>query len=230
MANKTLYTDPTIVKRLSVIPPDYAMKRVAECDRLLAPQDKKRLVMSMRYILKEIVPGDFSPMQKVYLLHEMIVRTVTYSKTQDIYYRFIGPLLYRKGVCEGISEFLMIMCELCGVNARTIVGGTGKSIGEIKRSKTLHAWNIVYLDAGGASGKQWYHMDATWDINDRGLTYFLKSDRYMQQHEHLWLYDKDYKEYTCPADAVITTPPVSEREVREACEKFKRMAGSIHIK
>ena len=94
-------------------------------------------------------------------IHDFLTGSVTYDKSDgELCYSPIGPLLFHKGVCEGISEAFCFLANSCGLKA-------SMTSGKIKGAN--HRWNIIELD------NERYHLDVTSDLS--GLhAYFNCSD------------------------------------------------------
>ena len=78
----------------------------------------------------------------------------------------VGPLLNGKAVCEGFARAYNLILSSCGVKTVCVWGN-------IRDDDELHAWNIVRM------GREWYHVDVTWDIAQNGIVshlYFGLSD------------------------------------------------------
>ena len=110
-------------------------------------------------------------------IHDLFSIQIQY--TEDLgkeSHNIIGPLLYKKGVCEGIAMAVEYILNCFGIRGTVIHG-------DIKGSNEKHAWNIVLLDDGA------YHLDVTWDLSSKvgfaGHTFFNVSDKVMSI-THTW--------------------------------------------
>ena len=57
-------------------------------------------------------------------IHDFITESVTYDKSDpEIAYNPLGPLLWHKGVCEGISEAFTFLANACGLKVAMTSGG-----------------------------------------------------------------------------------------------------------
>ena len=89
-------------------------------------------------------------------LHRILVRNIEYgyppSNDEDAYC-LIGPLIYHKGVCAGISAAFKYLSDRCHLHALTVTGSlkTGPDLSVPQP----HAWNMVSLR------KQRCHLDVT---------------------------------------------------------------------
>lgn len=104
-------------------------------------------------------------------VHDHLSDTVLYRKDTPSDFSMRGPLLERRGACEGISKAALYLLRRCGVDAGIISGTT--------ESGERHAWNMVHIDGGC------YHLDITWDLGSRnGVTrhdYFNVNDGFMNR-------------------------------------------------
>ena len=107
--------------------------------------------------------GPASAREKILLLHDRLASEITYDhdadvtpdKTDDILaHSFLGPLLYNKGVCEGIAEAFKFCLNVLEIPCIKVTG-TGSGFG---KQRGPHAWNIVSVDGSPCQ------FDLTWDI------------------------------------------------------------------
>ena len=76
-------------------------------------------------------------------------------------YNIIGPLLLKKGVCEGISKAFAVLCHRVGIPCIVVFDDK-------------HMWNMVNV------GGEFAHVDATWGAKNGSIcdySYFNVSDR-----------------------------------------------------
>ncbi|KAM4694395.1 kyphoscoliosis peptidase-like [Discoglossus pictus] len=95
----------------------------------------------------------------------------------------------RKGVCAGYSSLFEKMCNIAGVQCKTIIGyakGAGYEVGQ-NFSDTNHAWNMVYLEKG------WHLLDSTWGagcVNESRSNFRFKyNEFYFLTHPSLFIED-----------------------------------------
>ncbi|MBR4225695.1 MAG: TIGR04076 family protein [Candidatus Methanomethylophilaceae archaeon] len=84
-------------------------------------------------------------------IHDFLTGSVTYDKSDpETAYNPLGPLLWNKGVCEGISEAFTFLASACGLKA-------AMTSGKLKAGN--HRWNIVEIDG------ERYNVDVTSDLS-----------------------------------------------------------------
>ena len=113
---------------------------------------KKEMTREVEAIRLKAVEACHSDHEVALLVHDILARNITYldegtSQQQSM----LGPLLHRKGVCEGIAFAYSYIMYVCGVNCTTVYG-------KLKGHQEGHAWNILFLDGRG------YHVDVTHDL------------------------------------------------------------------
>ena len=86
-------------------------------------------------------------------IHDALCSIVTYVDDGDDSHSIIGPLLYHRGVCDGISKAAKVLLQECGIRTH-IIHGTAN---DVNRNTEPHAWNVVCI------GGKWYHLDITFD-------------------------------------------------------------------
>lgn len=105
-------------------------------------------------------------------VHDYLASTVTYllDGPEEEIYTAVGPLVHRRGVCDGISQATSYLLNCYGVRC-------GVLHGPIKGSTESHAWNVVFL------GNEAYHLDVTWDLWEKGgrtMAFFNVTDEDMR--------------------------------------------------
>ena len=131
---------------------------------------KKRMTRKIEEIYNECVPGCKCDMDLVVSVHDYITRNVLYVNDGNPEQQsMVGPLMFGKGVCEGISFLYSYILNVFGINCTTIYG-------RIEGEENGHAWNMVFLDGQG------YHVDVTHD---------LECSTYRGNHIHLNLTDEE---------------------------------------
>lgn len=99
-------------------------------------------------------------------VHDIIIANVQYENGgRCIDHEALGPLIHKKGVCDGISKLAKMIFDRIGM-ASEVVTGILKCSNDIPGP---HAWNLVRVNGF------WYHLDITADL---GLTVDKKHIRY----------------------------------------------------
>ena len=94
--------------------------------------------------------GD-DPVLQIKAIHEFFTKRVKYCTESNYAFNAIGPLLFGKGVCIGISASFKLLLDLLDTNINCI-SVSGKYEGE------AHAWNLVYYNG------QWHPFDLTASV------------------------------------------------------------------
>ena len=107
-----------------------------------------------------------SDYDKVKKIHDFICTNITYDYTNlnnsnyFLKYTAYAAMQNKTGVCQGYAALYYKMLKESGFsNIRIITSST-------------HAWNIVRL------GPMYYHVDTTWDSENKNYPYFLRGDNY----------------------------------------------------
>lgn len=113
---------------------------------------KKEITREVEAIRQRIAGSCHSDYDVALQVHDILTRNIRYlDEGTPQQQSMLGPLLHRKGVCEGIAFAYSYILYVFGVNCTTVYGRvTGEQHG--------HAWNIVFLDGKG------YHVDVTHDL------------------------------------------------------------------
>lgn len=131
---------------------------------------KKEMTREVEAIRLKVVGSCKSDYEVALMVHDILARNITYlDEGTPQQQSMLGPLLHRKGVCEGIAFAYSYILYVCGVNCTTVYG-------RIEGERHGHAWNILFLDGKG------YHVDVTHD---------LECTSYPGNHRHFCLTDAD---------------------------------------
>ena len=97
-------------------------------------------------------------------IHDYICKNVRYDNTEPNAHSIVGPLLFKRGVCEGISKTAKILFDMLNIDSSLVLGNLSTSNDNVWNSawnNDGHAWNKVKIDG------TWFHLDITSDL---GLT------------------------------------------------------------
>ena len=109
-----------------------------------------------------------TPYEAELAIHDYLTETVKYDKSDDeLAHSPVGPLLYGRGVCEGISEAFAFLACSCGIKASMMAG---------TQNRGSHRWNIVEIEG------ERYHLDVTDDLS--GLHSYFNCDDAMLRKDH----------------------------------------------
>lgn len=108
-------------------------------------------------------------------VHDVLAAKVSYDGTdKESSHCLVGPLVEKKGVCEGISKAAAFLLNAFGVESAVV---TGRSV----QDGEPHAWNAVRL------GREWYNTDVTFDLRKgagSGTRFYLDMDDAMAGRTH----------------------------------------------
>ena len=123
-----------------------------------------------------------SELEKERLIHDWLCRNTSYDTAyMASSYTCVGPLLFGRGVCEGISKAAKLLMDAAGIDSLLVTGDSRvqSSISDHAGQSGIgegHAWNIVWIN------QQAFHLDVTFDItimsgNILRYDYFNLSDK-----------------------------------------------------
>ena len=88
-------------------------------------------------------------------VHNYLANTVVYDYAfKSSSFECVGPLLFGRGVCEGISKATKLLLDLLEIPSLIVIG---KSIQNFSDGE-MHAWNLVQIN------DCYSHLDVTFDI------------------------------------------------------------------
>ena len=186
-----------IQEYLRTVPDDYVQYHLKRTLRLMDRPDIDRMQNIIQRFIS-FIPSDLHQKDKAALLYEVVTRRSHYMEEEnESRFVFVAALISGKAVCMGIAELYAILCSRAGISCRIVVGYAWNHTPE---DGCLHAWNMVRLPENGTY--RWYHCDPTWDLDELRVPdrrFFLKSDEYMRENNHIWLADRYPR---CPESAV----------------------------
>lgn len=137
--------------------------------------DRKRIDAAAKKVLSN-VNSKMSDVEKAMVIHDYLVRTVTYNDKRDRESRLseVGTLLEHRANCQGYSVTYRMLLNKAGISSKCV-----------SSQKMRHMWNLVKI------GADWYHVDVTWDDP-------LNAGNYKEQygvvlHDNFLLSDKKIK-------------------------------------
>ena len=141
----------------------------------------KKLNTKAKKVLKNLKVSSMSDVAKVKVIHDYVVKLVTYDYSLKDHSAYGGLAAEKHStVCQGYALIMYKLLTDAGVPVHYVTGDAGGP----------HAWNIVKI-----KGK-WYELDATWDdpSNTTSYDYFLVGSKQISKDHTLdSYYKKKYK-------------------------------------
>ena len=105
-----------------------------------------------------------SMLERELLVHDAFCGSVQYADDGDQSHSIVGPLLFKRGVCDGISKAVKVVLQETGIKSHVI---SGMAQTGISHQNEPHAWNIVQMN------QDWYHLDVTFDntLSNKSIRY-----------------------------------------------------------
>ena len=136
----------------------------------IIPIIKTKIEREMKGIYDLIGIKSESVIDFEFRLHDYLTSKIEYYDEGSDSHNIVGPLLNKKGVCEGIAATFNFIMNSFGIDCLTIRGND--------KNNENHAWNIVKLDDGN------YHVDITHDLS--GMHTFLNVNDDMMKSDRTW--------------------------------------------
>lgn len=136
----------------------------------IIPIIKTKIEHKMEEIYDSIGITSESVIEFEFKLHDYLTSIIEFSDDGPDSHNIIGPLLSKRGVCEGIAATFNFIMNSFGIDCLTIRGKDGNN--------ENHAWNIVKLNDGN------YHVDVTHDLS--GMHTFLNVNDEMMKSDRTW--------------------------------------------
>ena len=90
-------------------------------------------------------------------IHDFFCENIYYDmKFTESSYECVGPLLFNKGVCEGISKAVKLLCDYSGLRCIVLHGNAIRSDDDVQVE--AHTWNKIQID------NCFYNLDVTFDL------------------------------------------------------------------
>lgn len=91
-------------------------------------------------------------------IHDFFCKNIIYDNNFSASsYECVGPLLFGKGVCEGISKAAKLLCDFANIQC-LLIRGKSLQLEQNTNSNRLHSWNIIKISG------VFYHLDITFDL------------------------------------------------------------------
>jgi len=134
-----------------LVVPLYRFSKAETCATLNAIQLKIEKIV--KYIACK------SEYEKEIFIHDYLCKNVKYDYSfKESSFECVGPILFGKGVCEGISKASKLLFDAAGISSIIAHGkSNNQSIHDV--ADNLHAWNIVSIN------NSYYHIDITFDLS-----------------------------------------------------------------
>ncbi len=135
------------------------------------------VISEVKKIVSQITNNNMSELEKVAALHKYVIDHASYE-SQTFYdptprgllytHEAIGILKDGEGVCDAYSRLLGLLLTEAGIENKEVVGKVGGA------AEDNHAWNLVRINGN------YYHLDATFNDQDKEMNYYLVSDKYLK--------------------------------------------------
>lgn len=109
-------------------------------------------------------------------IHDYLCENVIYDDGFAMSsFECVGPILFAKGVCEGISKAVKFILDCVGVQCIVVYGEASQEWNDFANDNS-HAWNMINIE------NEFYHLDVTFDLTIKSFNilrydYFNLSDR-----------------------------------------------------
>lgn len=155
-----IYTNRVCVK------PQYIYKQKE------AKEIKAKCNEQCRIILSRI--ENMSQIEAIKRLHDILVNNIKYEKNDNIdVHTLVGPLLYKKAVCDGFSKLFKYLLDSIGIENKIICGfGFLNTFDNSEK----HMWNMLKING------KWYHVDVTYDAT-LSVEGFIRYDYFLIDDE-----------------------------------------------
>lgn len=132
-----------------IIIPQYRFNRKTTNDNIVALLSKvKSILLSFQNT------DDFNAEKKI---HDYLCNTAQYDVSfAESSYECVGPILFNKGVCEGISKAAKLLCDILRIKCIVIHGISTES--QFNFGTNAHTWNKICIDG------VFYNLDITFDM------------------------------------------------------------------
>lgn len=140
----------------TVIIPKYRFDKKTANDNIIA------VLSRVKKILSSISSSsDFNTEKEI---HDYFCSNIHYDKNfAESSYECVGPILFQKGVCEGISKASKLLCDFLELNCIVIHGISTNT--NVSFGTNAHTWNKICIN------DYYYNLDITFDltISSNGL-------------------------------------------------------------
>lgn len=137
------------ITKAAIIYPKYRFDKEKASNTIIALLSKVRSVLVPLTRLQEF--------NKEKSVHDFLCNSIHYDMGfAESSYECVGPLLFNKGVCEGISKAVKLLCDYLGLNCVVLHGNVIRTDKHPKEE--AHTWNKISID------NCFYNLDVTFDL------------------------------------------------------------------
>lgn len=219
-------TPPEITDKLESIPPDYLsfhQARISVNLKKVGSKHSEKVEHDLEHFIS-MMPHNLPELTTATLLYDILRTSIHYDHTENqLRYTYVGAFYKQNAVCMGIAELYMELCRRMGLRCELIIGYAGST--NSYDEDGLHAWNQLYLSTGKDKTPECFHCDPTWDLApspEQPRRYFLKSDDFMKEHQHIWLAER----YAVCPRSLRRQPRLPKKGVEVGCLILRRAASS----
>ncbi len=177
--------------------------------------DRLQMALSRARQLARDVSG--TQREKALQLHDRLCEAVRYriDDTTDEDDCCVGALLNGEANCDGYSDAYLLLCGLCGINARLI---SGDALIKTDPNEAGHMWNLIELD------QVWQAVDVTWDDQEDRITwtYFCFGRDRMDEN---YIYSPRFLPQRLLGQTDLTARPLPEYRISSWDELRSAIAG-----
>lgn len=137
------------ITKTTIIYPKYRFDKDKANRTLIALLSKVKSILVPLTKLQEL--------NKEKSIHDFFCENIHYDmKFAESSYECVGPLLFNKGVCEGISKAVKLLCDYSGLRCIVLHGNAIRTDDDVQVE--AHTWNKISID------NCFYNLDVTFDL------------------------------------------------------------------
>lgn len=138
-----------VITKIAIIYPKYRFDKGKTNNTIIALLSKVKSILVPLTKLQEF--------NKEKSIHDYLCSSIYYDTGfADSSYECVGPLLFNKGVCEGISKAVKLLCDYIGLRCIVLHGNAIRADQSIKEE--AHTWNKISIE------NCFYNLDVTFDL------------------------------------------------------------------
>ncbi len=166
------------------------------------------VISEVKKIVSQVTASNMSDYEKVVALQKYVMDHTFYGGNMEydptprglLYcYEAIGILKDGEGVCDAYTKLMGLLLTEVGIENIYVIGKVTPTA--IKNGEENHSWLLVKLNGN------YYHLDPTFNDNDRDLNYLLVSDNYMKSLTGVLKREWKYNDYPAAPNGYFNDKP-----------------------